>query len=114
VIGIDGSDRVRLLSAQYDFDTAEEKNYCKLSLIMFHHKRVHRDITEEKPPLFTYRLTLNFNRMVAGVHHLVNRKYLQNYLDEYCYKFSRRFASGDLFRRFIKDAVLQEPFLRGY
>jgi hypothetical protein len=41
----------------------------------------------------------NAKRMFDGVFHKMNGKYLQNYLDEFCYKLNRRFFGVTLFER---------------
>lgn len=43
----------------------------------------------------------NAKRVFLGTHHSVNKKYLQNYLNEYCYKLNRRNFKVDLFDRMI-------------
>ncbi len=37
--------------------------------------------------------------MANGVHHSINKKYAQNYLNEFCYKINRRNFQSDLFDR---------------
>jgi len=41
----------------------------------------------------------NFSRNIIGIFHQVKRKYLQSYLDEFCYKLNRRDSGGGLFGR---------------
>ncbi len=43
----------------------------------------------------------NAKRLFLGVHHSIGKDYLQNYLNEYCYKLNRRNFSDDLFDRMI-------------
>lgn len=43
----------------------------------------------------------NAKRLFLGVHHSVGKEYLQNYLNEYCYKLNRRNFKVDLFDRMI-------------
>lgn len=43
----------------------------------------------------------NSKRVFNGIHHKLNRKYIQNYLSEFCYKFNRRFFKDKLFGRVI-------------
>jgi len=42
----------------------------------------------------------NAKRLLLGIHHSINSKYLQNYLDEFCYKFNRRYIDN-LFERML-------------
>ena len=43
----------------------------------------------------------NAKKLFLGVHHSVGKEYLQNYLNEYCYKLNRRNFKSDLFDRMI-------------
>jgi hypothetical protein len=43
----------------------------------------------------------NCKRELLGVHHSVRREYLQNYLNEFCYKLNRRNFETDLFDRML-------------
>jgi ssDNA-binding Zn-finger/Zn-ribbon topoisomerase 1 len=43
----------------------------------------------------------NAKRLFLGVHHSIGKDYLQNYLNEYCYKLNRRNFNSDLFDRMI-------------
>jgi len=43
----------------------------------------------------------NAKRLLLGVHHSTNKKYLQNYLNEFAYKLNRRNFTSDLFDRML-------------
>ena len=43
----------------------------------------------------------NAKRWLLGVHHKINGKYLQSYLNEFCYKLNRRYFGDRLFDRLI-------------
>ncbi|HSZ32371.1 MAG TPA: IS1595 family transposase [Puia sp.] len=43
----------------------------------------------------------NAKRQFLGVHHSIGKDYLQNYLNEFCYKLNRRTFETDLFDRMI-------------
>jgi len=44
--------------------------------------------------------------MLLGVHHnCINDKYVQNYLDEFCYKFNRRYFGNKLSDRLMVAAL---------
>ena len=43
----------------------------------------------------------NAKKKLLGLHHQVNDKYMQNYLNEFCYKFNRRNFGENLFDRLI-------------
>jgi len=47
----------------------------------------------------------NAKKMTAGVHHSVAKEYLQNYLNEFCWKINRRGFQSDPFERAMCKAV---------
>lgn len=47
----------------------------------------------------------NAKKMTAGVHHSVAKEYLQNYLNEFCWKINRRNFESDPFERAMCMAV---------
>lgn len=47
----------------------------------------------------------NAKKKILGLHHHVNDKYMQNYLNEFCYKFNRRYFGIKLFDRIIVAAI---------
>jgi transposase-like protein len=48
-------------------------------------------------------------RFILGTYHGVSGKQLQRYLDEFCYRFNRRFFEPQLFSRLLKACVCGEP-----
>jgi len=51
----------------------------------------------------------NIKKKILGLHHSVKDAYMQNYLNEFCYKFNRRKQGKDLFHSFLNVAT----FTRG-
>lgn len=47
----------------------------------------------------------NAKAFILGTYHGLPKKNLQAYLDEFCYRFSRRFFKGDLFQRLTLAAA---------
>ena len=47
----------------------------------------------------------NAKRQLLGVHHSIHREFLQNYLNEFCYKLKRRTYMSYLFDRMIVDGI---------
>jgi transposase len=43
-------------------------------------------------------------RGIGGVYHSVSRKYLQNYLDEFCFRYNRRHMGNEQFRSIVERA----------
>jgi len=56
-----------------------------------------------------HRATMNLKGWLRGVHHHVTD--LQDYLDEYCYRFNRSFMKGDIFKNLMIRMVRAEPCL---
>jgi transposase-like protein len=50
---------------------------------------------------WVHTVIANAKRNLLGTHHSINREYLQNYLNEFCYKLNRRTFTSDLFDRLI-------------
>jgi len=46
-------------------------------------------------------------RGIGGVYHNVSAKYLQTYLNEYCFRYNRRFQGNLLFKRILEQVSLQ-------
>ena len=47
----------------------------------------------------------NAKRMLLDVHHSINPAFLQSYLNEFCYKFNRRYFGESLFDRLLVAGV---------
>jgi transposase-like protein len=54
---------------------------------------------------WVHTLIANVKSMLRGAHHGVSHKYLQRYLDEFCYRFNRRYWPSELFNRLLKAAL---------
>ncbi len=46
---------------------------------------------------------------ILGTYHGVSRKYIQRYLDEFCYRFNRRLKESDLVQSLIRTCVYTKP-----
>ena len=51
----------------------------------------------------------NAKKKILGLHHQVKDEYMQNYLNEFCYKFNRRYFGEKLFDRLVV-ATLKNPW----
>ena len=47
----------------------------------------------------------NVKKKILGLHHSVKDTYMQNYLNEFCYKFNRRKHGKRLFHSFLNVAT---------
>ena len=54
----------------------------------------------------------NAKRMLLNVFHDIKPEYLQSYLNEYCYKFNRRYFGESLFDRLVVASVSQKNSFR--
>ena len=52
----------------------------------------------------------NLKAFLLGTFHGVTRKYLQEYLDEFCYRFNRRFVEKQIPNRLLNLAIVHTPF----
>lgn len=48
-------------------------------------------------------------RFILGTYHGVSKKYLQSYLDEFCYRFNRRFKENRIHESLIRACVYASP-----
>lgn len=49
----------------------------------------------------------NTKRMLLDIYYDIKPEYLQNYRNEFCYKFSRRYFGRDLFDRLVTPLLTQ-------
>lgn len=49
----------------------------------------------------------NSKNLLKAIHHAIEGKYLQNYLNEFCYKYNRRYFGDKVFNRLLICAVSQ-------
>lgn len=52
----------------------------------------------------------NAKKKLLGLHHHVKDNYMQNYLNEFCYKFNRRYFGENLFERLIVATMQKSWF----
>ncbi|HAN22070.1 MAG: hypothetical protein A2Y15_07605 [Clostridiales bacterium GWF2_36_10] len=51
----------------------------------------------------------NVKAFVNGTFHGLAEKHLQRYLDEFCYRFNRRFSKSHLFDKLLSAVVVSSP-----
>lgn len=88
-------------------ETDGYKGYADLKNIIEQHKVTVMVNPKEANKVFPWVHTAisNAKRLILGVWHRVNDKYLQNYLNEYCYRFNRRHFKEQIFDRILIAAV---------
>ncbi len=47
----------------------------------------------------------NSKNLIKAIHHAIDAQYLQNYLNEFCYKYNRRYFGEQVFNRLLVAAV---------
>lgn len=78
------------------------KGYAKLKeqLRAHHQETTPARKAHEKLP-WVHMVISNAKRQLLGVYHSVGRDYIQNYLNEFCYKLNRRYFGQNLFDRLL-------------
>lgn len=57
------------------------------------------------PPLKLCTAISNLKALIAGTYHGLDKKHLQAYFNEYCYRYNRRGFKGQLFNRLLKACL---------
>lgn len=75
---------------------------------IFNHVDVHiiaksDNITNKNYLPWVYIAISNAKRTLLGIYHKVKGKYLQNYLDEFCYKLNKRYYRNNRFNKLVLD-----------
>jgi transposase-like protein len=75
-----------------------------------HEEIIARDKTEvSKIFPWVHTAISNAKKKILGLHHQVKDEYMQNYLNEFCYKFNRRYFGVNLFDRLL-EATMKNPW----
>jgi transposase-like protein len=64
---------------------------------------------EVEPFHWIHTIISNAKAFIQGTYHGVSKKYLQPYLDEFCYRFNRRFFERELFGRLVNACISSNP-----
>jgi len=80
--------------------TDQSTSYVDISKFVDIHisAKLTRETTTQALP-WTHIAISNAKRNFLGIYHKIKRKYLQLYLDEFCYKLNRRYFGEKLFDR---------------
>ena len=82
------------------------KSYSKLRTIVAQHQEFIVPPKEACSVLpWVHTMISNAKRTFAGIHHMIKAGYMQNYLDEFCYKVNRRYFQNKLFDRLLIACV---------
>lgn len=82
------------------------------NFVQKHHSEIiPKEKTGEKLPWVHIAIS-NAKRQLLNSYHKIKPEFLQNYLDEFCYKFNRRYLGELLFNRLLVAAVSYKNELR--
>ena len=84
------------------------KGYAKLKDVISKHTAVIEANKKKSAIVFPWvnRTISNAKKVLLGIHHnCINQQYMQNYLDEFCYKFNRRYFGDKLSDRLMIAAL---------
>lgn len=70
-----------------------------------HHKEIVKGRKAHTVLKWTHILISNAKAFIQGTFHGVDKKHLQAYLDEFCYRFNRRWSENLLFERLVTACV---------
>jgi hypothetical protein len=86
--------------------TDKSTSYEGFSNMFDTHISFKSDKTVTKTSLKWVHITIsNAKRNLLGVYHMITGPYLQNYLNEFCYRLNRRYFGENLFNRMVIATV---------
>ncbi|HIE55876.1 MAG TPA: IS1595 family transposase [Chromatiaceae bacterium] len=79
------------------------KGYNRLEEIISEHEIINTSQIKESHTVlpWVHSAIGNAKKILQGTHHSNHEDYLQNYLNEFCYKYNRRYFGGKLFKRLL-------------
>lgn len=94
------------VSKESTIDSDDSTSYVKLKDIVKEHNSQVIPKTEVGKILPWVHIAIsNAKRMLLDIYHDIKPEYLQNYLNEFCYKFNRRYFGENLFDRLLVASV---------
>ena len=75
------------------------------ALLKYHIREKVPGIKADKALPWVHIAIANAKRLLLGIFHSIKRAYLQNYLNEFCYKLNRRYFGERLFDRLMVASV---------
>jgi transposase-like protein len=91
---------------QSDIQSDDSTAYKKLNKVVESHEAQvikTEDLSKVLP--WVHICISNTKRLLLDMHHQLKSEYLQYYLDEFCYKFNRRYFGEKMFDRLVLAAV---------
>ncbi len=94
------------VNPQAELTTDDATPYSKLSEhVKSHHAQVIKKKDLPKILPWVHIAIGNVKRLLLDVHHQLTNEYLQYYLNEFCYKFNRRYFGDAIFDRLLVASV---------
>jgi transposase-like protein/DNA-directed RNA polymerase subunit RPC12/RpoP len=82
------------------------KSYSNIhNLVWVHQAQTLKPKEASKILPWVHTMISNAKRNLLGIHHMISKKYFQDYIDEYCYKVNRRYFGENLFDRLLVACV---------
>ena len=82
--------------------TDNYRSYSNLKdLVWVHQARRVEPADASKVLPWVHTMISNAKRNLLGIHHMISKKYFQDYLNEFCYKVNRRYFGEKLFERLL-------------
>jgi transposase-like protein/DNA-directed RNA polymerase subunit RPC12/RpoP len=101
------------VSAESVIDSDHSTSYVKLEdVVKEHHPQVIPKTEAGKVLPWVHIAISNAKRQLLDVYHRIDAVYLQSYLNEFCYKFNRRYFGERLFDRLMIAAVVHKNLFR--
>ncbi len=95
---------VKWINDNAEITTDDSKSYINFkNLIKSHTSQVVEPKNVSKVLPWVHIVISNAKRLLLDVHHDIQPQFLQNYLDEFCYKFNRR--KLDVFERLMYTCI---------
>jgi len=91
---------------QSEIQSDDSTTYKKLSQVVIEHiAKVIKPEELSKMLPWVHICIGNVKRLLLNMHHQLRKEYLQYYLDEFCYRFNRRYFGEKIFDRLIIAAA---------
>jgi transposase-like protein len=74
-----------------------------------HESKVYYKEDKEDFLKYLHKIISNAKAFIQGTYHGLGQKYLQTYLDEFCYRFNRRYFPNELYGRMINACLFASP-----
>ena len=101
------------VTKESSIDSDDSTSYVKLKDIVKEHRPqvIPKDELGKVLPWVHIAIS-NAKRMLLDIYHDIKPEYLQNYLNEFCYKFNRRYFGENLFDRLMIASVTNKNQFR--